>query len=146
VGNGIDNGLTEDERRTQMSLWALGSSPFLLGTDLTHLDQRDLHGFLENTAVLAVDQDAIAAKMFVNTRDRQVFAKVEPNGDAIIGLFNTGKKAEKVAVQAVAVGLPENKRGYSLEDLWTGKKLTTRGAITAIVPSHGVVLYRARAL
>lgn len=146
VGNGIDNGLTEDERRTQMSLWALGSSPFLLGTDLTRLDHRDLHRFLENTAVLAVDQDAIAAKRFVNTRDRQVFAKVEANGDAIIGLFNTGGKAERVAVQSAAVGLPESKRGYSLEDLWTGKMLRTRGVITAIVPSHGVVLYRAKAL
>ncbi len=103
VGNGSDDGLTPVERQTQMSLWALGSAPFILGVDLTHLDPLDMK-YLKNTAVLAVDQDAIAAKRIVNTADQQVFAKMEPNGDAIVGLFNTGEKAEKVSIQASAAG------------------------------------------
>ncbi|HUY82600.1 MAG TPA: glycoside hydrolase family 27 protein [Acidobacteriaceae bacterium] len=141
VGNGSGDGLTPIERQTQMSLWALGASPFILGVDLTHLDHLDMK-YLKNTAVLAVDQDAIAAKRIVNTGSQQVFAKIEPNGDAIVGLFNTGNKAEKVSVQASAVGLPQNGRGYSLKDLWTGKTKKSAGAIHATVPSHGVVLYR----
>jgi Alpha galactosidase A/Alpha galactosidase C-terminal beta sandwich domain len=141
VGNGSDNGLTPVERQTQLSLWALGASPFILGVDLTHLDPLDLK-YLKNAAVLAVDQDAIAAKRIVNTGNQQVFAKIEPNGDAIVGLFNTGNKAEKVSVQASAVGLPQNGRGYSLKDLWTGKTKKSAGTISTTVPSHGVVLYR----
>jgi hypothetical protein len=146
VGNGDNNGLTPVERQTQMSLWALGSAPLILGIDLTHLDQLDLQKYLKNTAVLAADQDSIAAKRVVNTSDQQVFAKMEPNGDAIVGLFNTGGKAENVSIQASAVSLPGNERGYSLLNLWTGEMKKTDGAMNALVPSHGVVLYRVTAL
>jgi hypothetical protein len=144
VGNGSNDGLTPVERQTQMSLWALGSSAFMLGTDLTHLDPQDLEKYLKNDAVVAVDQDSIAAKRIVNNGNQQVFAKMEPNGDAIVGLFNTGGKAEKVSVQASAVGLPANERGYSLQNLWTGEMEKTGGTIHAIVPSHGVALYRVK--
>jgi hypothetical protein len=75
-----------------------------------------------------------------------VFAKREPNGDAIVGLFNTGEKAEEVSVPASTVGLPENKNRYSLHDLWTGETKNTSSTISAVVPSHGVVLYRAMGL
>jgi hypothetical protein len=146
VGNGSNNGLTPVERQTQISLWALGSAPLILGVDLTNLDQLDLQKYLSNTEVLAVDQDSIAAKRVVNTGNQQVFAKMETNGEAIVGLFNTGGIAETISVQASALGLPENERGYSTCDLWTGEMGKTGGTITAIVPSHGVVLYRVKAL
>jgi hypothetical protein len=146
VGNGNNDGLTPVERQTQMSLWALGSAPLILGVDLTHLNQLDLQKYLKNTAVLAVDQDSIAAKRVLNTSNRQVFAKMEPNGAAVVGLFNTGRKAEKVSIQASALGLPENERGYSAQNLWTGELEKKGGTISAIVPSHGVVLYRVRVL
>jgi hypothetical protein len=145
VGNGSNDGLTPVERQTQLSLWALGSSPLLLGVDLTHLDPLDLQ-YLKNAAVLAVDQDSIAAKRVVNTGTQQVFAKKEATGDVIVGLFNTGSKAETVSVTASAAGLPEKEGGYSLENLWTGKMEKTDSTISATVPSHGVVLYRVRVL
>jgi hypothetical protein len=146
VGNGSNNGLTPVERETQISLWALGSAPLILGVDLTNLDQLDLQQYLKNTAVLAVDQDSIAAKRVVNTGNQEVFAKMETNGDAIVGLFNTGGMAEKISIQASALGLPENERGYSTRNLWTGETKKAGGTINAIVPSHGVVLYRVRVL
>ena len=96
--------------------------------------------------MLAVDQDAIAAKRVVNSADQQVFAKMERNGDAIVGLFNTGKTEEKISIQASAVGLSANKSGYSTDNLWTGKTEKTSGDIDAVVPPHGVVLYRVKAL
>jgi len=144
IGNGSDNGLTSVERQTQISLWALGASPLILGVDLTHLDLTDLQKYLKNSAVLAVDQDSIPAKRVLNTGNQQVFAKMEPNGDAIVGLFNTGEKAEEVSVPASTVGFTENERGYSVNDLWTGETKKTSGSISAVVPSHGVVLYRIR--
>ncbi|MFZ0733234.1 MAG: glycoside hydrolase family 27 protein [Candidatus Sulfotelmatobacter sp.] len=146
VGNGSNDGLTPVERQTQISLWALGASPLILGIDLTHLDPTDLQKYLENSAVLAVDQDSIAAKRVLNTAHQQAFAKTEPNGDAIVGLFNTSGKSEEVSVPASTVGLPENRTGYSLHDLWTDETKKTTGTISAVVPSHGVVLYRIRGL
>ena len=146
IGNGDHDGLTPVERQTQISLWALAASPLILGIDLTHLDPTDLQKYLENSAVLAVDQDSIAAKRVLNTGSQQVFAKKEPNGDAIVGLFNTGAKSEEVSVPISTVGLSENKTGYSLNELWTGETKKTNSTISAVVPSHGVVLYRVRGL
>ncbi len=143
VGNGTDNGITPDERKTQLSLWALAAAPLILGVDLIRLDPQDLQ-LLKNTAVLAVDQDSIAAKRVVNTSDQQVFTKKEANGDVIVGLFNTGDKAQDISIQASVVGLSGGKSSYSVKDLWTGKTMKAGGAITAAVPSHGVALYRVR--
>jgi hypothetical protein len=127
-------------------LWALGAAPLILGVDLTHLDPTDLDKYLKNSAVLAVDQDTIAAKRVLNTGNQQVFAKTEPNGDAIVGLFNTGDKAEEVSLPAPTAGLQENKSRYSLQDLWSGETKKAESNISAVVPSHGVVLYRVKAL
>jgi hypothetical protein len=140
VGNGSNDGLSLDERKTQFSLWALASSPLILGTDLTHLDATDL-GLLRNTDVLAVDQDAVDAKRLVNTSTAQVFGKVEPNGDAVVGLFNTGDAAKAVSTTAAALGLA-NSRNYRLDDLWSHQSFDSVGGIGATVPPHGVVLYR----
>jgi hypothetical protein len=146
VGNGSNDGLNTVERQTQISLWALGASPFILGIDLTHLDQTDLQKYLKNTEVLAVDQDSIAAKRVLNNGYQQVFAKSEPNGDAIVGLFNIGGKEGQVSIPASSAGLREDKGGYSLHDLWTGETKKTNGTIGAVVPSHGVVLYRVKGI
>lgn len=78
-------------------------------------------------------------------KERNDLAKMESNGETIVGLFNTGENVETVSVQASAVGLPESKRGYATRDLWTGKRKKTGGDISAFVPPHGVVLYRVKA-
>ena len=145
VGNGSNDGLTPDERKTQLSLWALGASPLILGIDLTDLDKLDLQ-YLKNAAVIAVDQDAIAAKRVVFDDEQQVFAKTETNGDVIVGLFNLGNEPQRVSVMPSVVGLPADKQGYSLKDLWTGEVTTAADGIAAIVKPHGVVLYRATPL
>ena len=55
VGNGSNDGLTLDERKTQLTLWAIENSNLTLGVDLTNLDSTDV-GLLTNSEVLAVDQ------------------------------------------------------------------------------------------
>jgi len=139
VGNGTNDGLTPDERQTQMSLWALGSSPFMLGTDLTHLDPLDL-SYLKNRAGLSVDQDGIDASRIADTSTSQVFAKTEKSGDVIVGLFNTSGSAETVTTTAAALGLSTGT--YKLDDLWTGKSTETAGTIGVEAPAHGVALLK----
>ena len=139
VGNGSNDGLTPDERQTQMSLWALGSSPFILGTDLTHLDPTDL-SYLKNRAVLAVDQDSIDASRISDTSTAQVFAKTEKAGDVIVGLFNTSGSTETVSTSVSALGLGAGT--YKLDNLWTGKSVESAGTIAASIPTHGVALYK----
>jgi hypothetical protein len=140
VGNGSNDGLTLDERKAQLSLWALASSPFILGTDLTNLDPADL-ALLKNTDVIAVDQDAIDASRIANTATSQVFAKTEPNGNVIVGLFNTTTAPQVISTSAAALGMPGG-TDYFLNDLWAHQTTETAGTISANVPPHGVALYR----
>jgi hypothetical protein len=144
IGNGANDGLTPDERKTQMSLWSLAASPLILGTDLTNLDPADL-GLLKNKAVLAVDQDAINAKRIAGDVNTQVFSKTEKNGDVIVGLFNTDTNTRAVSTTAAALGLPAS-ADYSVQDLWSDKTIESTGTIATDVPSHGVALYRIHAL
>ncbi len=102
VGNGSNDGLTYDERQTQLSLWALAASPFILGTDLTHLDPTDL-ALLKNRSVIAVDQDSIDASRLVNGSTEQIFAKTEQNGDVVAGLFNTASTPQVISTSAATL-------------------------------------------
>jgi len=140
VGNGSNDGLTYDERQTQLSLWSLASSPLILGTDLTSLNRADL-GLLLNRSVIAVDQDGIDASRLVNTGTEQVFAKTEKNGDVVAGLFNTSGSSEVISTTASALGLASGP-SYVLNNLWTHQSTESAGTISADVPSHGVALLR----
>ncbi|MEY9942310.1 NPCBM/NEW2 domain-containing protein [Streptacidiphilus sp. MAP5-3] len=142
VGNGSNDGLTPNERQTQLSLWAMAASPLILGTDLTHLDQTDL-GYLKNTDVIAVDQDGIDAKRIADTSTSQVFTKKEATGDGIVALFNTSDEQQSISTSASAIGMASGP-AYTLTDLWTHRTTETADTITAVVPAHGTALYRVR--
>ncbi|MEU9479523.1 NEW3 domain-containing protein [Streptomyces sp. NPDC048191] len=143
VGNGSDDGLTPDERQTQLSLWSMAASPLLLGTDLTKLDPADL-ALLANRDVIAVDQDAVNATRVSKSATAQVFAKTEPGGDVIVGLFNTGSAAQTVSVAPATAGLPASS-SYRLDNLWTHEVTHSSGdTLAASVPAHGAALFRVR--
>ena len=140
VGNGSNDGLTEPERETQLSLWALASAPLILGTDLTNLDSTDL-GLLKNTAVIGVDQDAIPGDRVLTSTNEQVFDKREKAGDYVVGIFNTDTTAShSFTVSLAQLGLAGE---ANLTDLWSGDSLGEGTSITVTVPAGGVSLVKA---
>jgi alpha-galactosidase len=140
VGNGTNDGLTEPERETQLSLWSLASSPLILGTDLTNLDSADL-SLLKNTAVIAVDQDAIPGDRVLTGTNEQVFDKREKAGDYVVGIFNTDTSAShSFTVNLAQLGLAGS---ANLTDLWSGDSLGSGSSITETVPAGGVALVKA---
>ena len=143
VGNGSDDGISLDARKTVLSLWSLASSPLILGSDLRYLAPEDL-ALLKNRAVLAVDQDGIAARRIRNAPTEQVFAKREHGAEVIVGLFNTGTTgSEEISIGPRALGLPGDCAAYTLEDLWSHRVSRSSGQITARVPPEGVALFSA---
>jgi hypothetical protein len=140
VGNCEDDGLSVPARQTVLSLWSLASSPLIIGTDLTHLCTPDLE-MLENTSLLAVDQDGIVASPISHSRDRQVIAKTIAPGHVVVGLFDTGQGASRLSTNASALGLESCPSGYALANLWSAQQsVSADGKITATVPAHGVAL------
>ncbi len=159
VGDGPANsGMTFAAEQSQLSLWALGSAPFILGSDLTasvvnaygtssNLNPID-RSMLMNRQVIEVDQDAIDASRISITGTSQIFSKIETRGDGIVGLFNTNTNLkvpnETISTTAHAMGLPADARGYLVQNLWSGQswKISSAGKITASVSSEGVALFR----
>jgi hypothetical protein len=143
IGNGVHDGLNPAQRQAYMSLWALASSPLILGADLTHLNPLD-RTYLINRSVISVDQDGIDARRVSDGPSAQVFAKTEHDGDVVAGLFNTSSTPEVVSITAKALGLPTTGT-YELDNLWTHHSVSSSSAtFAAHVPSDGVVLYRIR--
>ena len=159
VGDGGSaSGMSIAAEESQLSLWALGSSPLILGSDLSGqisnaygssrgLAATDLR-LLENRAVVEVDQDAIDAARISDIGSAQVFAKVEPSGDGIVGLFDSSTvrtgSADTISTTTTAMGLPPDEFGYWVEDLWNGTSwwISSAGQIVSHVAPEGVALYR----
>jgi alpha galactosidase A-like protein/alpha galactosidase C-like protein len=159
VGDGsADSGMSSAGAESQLSLWALGSAPLILGSDLTSkvvnaygsssgLNPTDLN-LLRNTQVLEVDQDSVDASRISSHGPAQVFAKAEPSGDGIVGLFDTNTQLTTadavITTTASAIGLRHDRAGYELQNLWTGQstQIPSAGRIVASIPPEGVALYR----
>jgi hypothetical protein len=161
VGDGsAGSGMSLAASESQLSLWALGSAPLVLGGDLTKsvanaygtsagLTSRDLK-LLTNRQVIEVDQDSVDASRIADAgkpgarAGDQVFAKKERSGDAIVGLFNTTTKLSSkpvtittITTSAAASGLPADARGYLVQDLWGSQSVASGGARTFRISSAG---------
>jgi alpha-galactosidase len=139
VGNG---GMTSTEYTAHFSLWALLSSPLLLGNDLRSISSGTL-SIIRNADVVAVNQDW-GGSQGRRVRDfgaTEVWAKPMSDGSAAVVLFNRNTSAATVATSAAELGLGGSS-SYTLRNLWTGAVSSTSGTISASVPGHGVVMYR----
>ncbi|MGA8108845.1 MAG: glycoside hydrolase family 27 protein [Acidobacteriaceae bacterium] len=138
VGNG---GMTDDEYRTHMSLWAILAAPLLAGNDLSKMTPETL-AILTNKEVIAVDQDSLGKQ-----GDRasavgmtEIWTKPLSSGALAAGLFNRGDAEHSVTLNLRDVGFSEHAK---LRDLWKHEDVSaTHGSYTVTVPPHGVVLLR----
>ncbi|MFG2550371.1 NPCBM/NEW2 domain-containing protein [Streptomyces sp. NPDC048581] len=140
VGNG---GMTDTEYRSHFSMWAIMAAPLLIGSDLRSATA-ETYDILGNREVIAVDQDPLGKQGAVVSSEggRWVVAKEMRDGSRAVALFNESGTAQRITTTAEAVGLP-TADGYTLRDLWQHRSLNTAGTISATVPAHGTVLFRA---
>jgi len=140
IGNGSNDGINADQRRSQLTLWSMAASPLLLGTDLTNLDATD-KGMLTNDRVLAVDQDGVAAKRIASSGNGQVFSKKESDGSYVVALFNTGTSGNlTVSVNWSTVGFSGS---AAVTDLWSGATSTVANSYSASLRPGETRLIRA---
>ncbi|MER6977375.1 carbohydrate-binding protein [Streptomyces carpinensis] len=142
VGNGAMDGLTNAERQSYMTLWAINKSPLFTGDDLTKLDSYGL-SLLTNREVIAVDQnDSPVARPVTPMGDQQVWGTENPNGTYTIALFNLGGSSASVTADWASFGFTG---AASVRDLWSHQDLGThKNEITATLPAHGSRLFTVR--
>jgi len=133
--------LTVDEEYTHISLWAMLSSPMLLGCDLTRLDPFTV-SLLSNDEVLAVDQDALVkqAVSVSGPGPLQVYRKELEDGALAVGLFNRGSDSASITADWTQLKLTGRQ---TVRDLWRQKDLGAfENSFSATVPPHGTLLVR----
>ncbi len=138
VGNGDDNGITPDERKSQLTLWALENSNLTLGVDLTRLDPDDLQ-LLLNPEVLAVNQAGRPARPIDTSTPLQVWLTKNEDGSVTVGLFNLSESTATVSVRLADLGITSN--SATVRDLWAQDDLgSVSGDYAVSLPSHGCSL------
>ncbi|MHB1311862.1 MAG: alpha-amylase family protein, partial [Gemmatimonadaceae bacterium] len=147
VGNG---GLSRDESRAHMSLWAIAAAPLIAGNDVRTMgdssrDARIAREVLLNREVIAVNQDSLGVQgqMIGNARaELQVWVKPLRDGSRAVVLLNRATVPARISAEWARVGL----RGASIRvrDLWAHTDTTVTGRYYgATVAPHGVVMLRA---
>ena len=136
IGNG---GMSEDEYRTHMTLWAIQAAPLMLGNDVRTMSPVTI-ALLENRDVLAIDQDSLGrqGRRIRSDEDAEIWSKPLADGSVAVALFNRGTSARKVELMAGDVGLAKI---ASLVDLWTGVP-DNPDRRSWLVPAHGVIFVR----
>ncbi len=143
VGNG---GMTADEYRTHMSLWAMLRAPLIAGNDVRHMTE-ETKSILMNGEVIAIDQDAAAlpVKRRPPQGESEVLVRPLENEAVAVGLFNRSSEPAQIGFRWDSLNLKANLGGKSLQarDLWKHVSVPVEGdQYTAMVPPHGVVLLR----
>jgi alpha-galactosidase len=133
IGNGSFDGITTDERQTMFSFWALGTSPLIIGSDITQLDAGDLT-ILTNPEVIAVNQAAVPAKAVSTASTSQVWYAKQKDGGVVVGLFNFGASSAEISAKFSDVGASAS---MSARDLVARMDLgSMSGSFSATLPTH----------
>ncbi|MFZ0819141.1 MAG: glycoside hydrolase family 27 protein [Candidatus Acidiferrales bacterium] len=139
VGNG---GMTIDEYRTHMSLWAILAAPLLAGNDLTKMSP-DTIALLTNREVLAINQDPAGHqgdRVWSEGPALEIWARPLADGSKAVGLFNRLTIPTEMEFDFAKVGFTGR---VHARDIWAAKDLgEISGTFRATVPPHGVVLLR----
>ena len=139
IGNG---GMTDDEYRTHMSLWAILAAPLLAGNDLRDMKPAILE-ILTNREAIAVNQDKAGkqGRRVSKTGDQEIWTRPLADGGIAIGLFNRGNAPAQVSIKWADIGL--NAKPRKARDLWVHNDVRMDGPeYTAIVPAHSVAMLR----
>lgn len=118
VGDGALDGLTNDEKRTAVSLWAMANAPMYLGGDLTQLDSFAKQT-LSNDEVIAINQSGKPAKQVLGG-NQPVWVTSLGNHTYYVALFNLNATPAVVHLPWKLLGV---NGALQVRDLWNHRNL-----------------------
>jgi alpha-galactosidase len=134
-------GCTDTEYRTQMSLWALMSSPLLISSDIRRINRATLET-LTNPEVIEVNQDPLGdfPHRIGAESEQEVWVKEMEDGSKTVALLNKSATPAEITVRWSDLGL---KGEYAVRDLWQRRDVGCfEKTYSATVASHEVALVR----
>ena len=147
IGNG---GLSREESKAHMSLWAIAAAPLIAGNDVRTMtdssrEARIAREVLLNRDVIAVNQDSLGVQghlISASRADLQVWARPLKDGSMAVVLLNRASVPARIGTNFTSLGIPGS--SHKVRDLWSHKDSTVAGNnYGANVAPHGVVMFRA---
>ncbi|WP_432891289.1 fibronectin type III domain-containing protein [Kribbella sp. CA-245084] len=139
VGVGAMDGLTDAERQSYMTFWAINSAPLFAGDDLTKLDAYGLK-LLTNREVIAIDQSGNPARPLSQDQLQQVWYAHNKDGSTTVALFNLADSPATVTGNFDQLGIDGK---ATVRDIWANQNTrNVSGQVSAALPAHGSKLYK----
>ncbi len=140
---------TQDEQRTEFTLWAISRSPLILGTNLTKLDDFT-RSLISNKEVLDINQNAVESKPGLTPYptpgtkpflQRYWFARTGgPHPKRYIAVFNLADYTTVSTLPWMVFHLDD--KPHAAFDIWNQKQIPRAKALHVQLPPHGCALFR----
>jgi alpha-galactosidase len=137
---------TQDEQRSEFTLWAISRSPLVLGTNLTKLDDFT-RSLLTNKEVLTINQRAIESGQGLmplesgkNDSFPQRYWYARTGSHQYLAVFNLQDQATKSDLPWPVFHLTD--RPHVVYDIWNKKRLRSAKALHVELAPHGCALFR----
>lgn len=139
-------GMTQDEYRTQFSLWCMWSSPMALSFDprSAALTDDDF-AIMTNSEMIALNQDEMGAQADVVSESDSlvVFAKDCANGDVALSFTNLSTTAQAFTLDFSTLPHLSSSKHYAVRDLWEHRDLgKVKGSLSVEVQPHATRVLR----
>jgi alpha-galactosidase len=135
---------SQDEQRTEFTLWVISRSPLIFGGNLTKLDEFS-RGLMTNEEVDEIDQNASESGPALMPIDdgkplqwRAWYAKVGSKNYAAV--FNLGDDSRAVDVPWLSFHVSD--KPHAAYDVWNKRRLATTKVMHVVLPPHGCALWR----
>jgi alpha-galactosidase len=148
----VGNGMSENEDRAHLSIWAMMASPLILGNDLRSMSE-STRRILTNPGVIAVSQDKLGVQALRVMVDGplEIYAKPLDGGQWALMFLNRSNQALDVRhdwkAEVLSDGLSNRSADfkqtvYSWSDLWSKKTGDTSTKLEARLAPHSVLMLR----
>ena len=148
-GEARQSRLTQDEQRSEFTLWAIARSPMIMGANLTKLDDFT-RGLMANKEVLELNQEAVESgpgllPLQKDGKDsypqRYWYARtggLKPK--SYLAVFNLEDHPTSSTLPWAIFHLSEKQ--HVLYDVWKQKRVPKARSLHVELPPHGCALYR----
>ncbi len=135
---------TEDEQRTEFTLWAMARAPLFIGANLTRLDALT-RSLMTNQEVIDIDQKSWESHPVENLPPGFEHARVwsaetgtREHPHTYVALFNLDDKQATLRITWKQLGLGEK---CTPRSVWDGKQFPPLPRAEVTLPAHGSALF-----
>jgi hypothetical protein len=145
-GDSRQSRYTQDEQRTEFTLWVISRSPLILGTNLTKLDDFT-RSLITNKDALEINQHAIeSGQGLMPIKDGQTDSFPErywyarTRGHQYLAVFNLKDQATTSELPWLVFHLTE--KPHAVYDIWNQKHIPQGKTLHVELAAHGCALFR----